>query len=125
MPTTVFFSTDDRRLFIFTARVGTSRPDVAANSPLLQSGWSTPIPAACLRAGEVDIKIFGVKIGTVSRANVTPRVALLRSGWSTAIPAAFLPKGEFELRAWIYDRDHSRFLRLADCNGPTLISRSF
>jgi FkbM family methyltransferase len=86
VPKMVFFSTDDRRLFVFGAKVGTSlRPDVGL---------------------------------------MMKNQALVRSGWSAAIPAAFLPKGEFELKAWAYDREHSRFLRLADCNGPKLISRS-
>jgi hypothetical protein len=85
IPKMVFFSTDDRRLFIFGAKVGTSlRPDVGV---------------------------------------LMKNEALVRSGWSTTIPAAFLPKGEFELKVWIYDRDHSRFLRLADCQGPKLIRR--
>jgi hypothetical protein len=88
LPKAVFFSTDDRRLFIFGATVGNSfsRPDVA---------------------------------------RLMRNPALVRSEWSTAIPAAFLPKGEFELKAWVYDREHSRFLRLADCNGPKLINRFF
>jgi hypothetical protein len=51
--------------------------------------------------------------------------ALVRSGWSTEIPATLLPSGEFELKAWIYDRDHSSFLRLSDCTGPKRIRRDF
>jgi hypothetical protein len=75
--------------------------------------------------GDRQVFISGTLVG-ISRPDVAGLMnnpALIRSGWSTEIPAAFLPSGEFELKAWIYDRDHSRFLRLTDCTGPKRIRR--
>ena len=96
------------------------------------SGWavypgSTSLPKMVFfSTGDRRVFVFGTKVGTINRPDVGTLVknqALSRSGWSAAVPAALLPVGDFEVKAWIYDRKHSRFLRLATCNGPNRIVR--
>jgi hypothetical protein len=87
------------------------------------SGWAVlpdrTLPKIILiSAGDERTFIAGARIGKLKRLDVAAAMndpALRYCGWQTTVSGEFLPPGKPELKAWVYDGAHSRFLRLTNC----------
>jgi hypothetical protein len=109
---------------------------VPANSGVLQmnapgdiyvSGYAlvpkaSPAKIVLVSAGDDHLFVTGARVeGHVSRGTNRVSTPLLQCRWEALVPGYSLPRGEFQLKAWLYDADNARFLKLADCNGPTRV----
>jgi hypothetical protein len=96
------------------------------------SGWSViadqhRVPQIVMFSAGRRNFIAGARVGSVERPDVATLMkepAYVRSGWHASIPGEFLPAGEFQLKAWAYDSQQRRFLRLVDCQGSKRIMKT-
>jgi hypothetical protein len=94
------------------------------SSDVLVRGWSIlpdrTLPEIILfSAGEERSFIGGARVGRVKRpvlAAVINDPAPVRCSWQTIISREFLPSENAEIKAWVYDAAHSKFLRLTNCS---------
>jgi hypothetical protein len=93
------------------------------NGPdLLAEGWAmlpdkTPPKIVLISAGDERTFIAGARVGKMNRSVVTVAVDdpwLGPCGWQTTVSREFLPSGNAEIKAWVYDAAHSKFLRLTN-----------
>jgi hypothetical protein len=105
---------------------------ISYSSALPVTGWAilpnrNKLPEiVMLSVDDRQTFIWGARVGTRDRPDVRlvmKNPSLGAVGWSTMIPSGLLPSGEFTLKAWAYDSDHERFLKLSDCTGPKRILR--
>jgi hypothetical protein len=97
----------------------------ATNAPdLVAEGWAilpdrTLPQIVLISAGDERTFIAGARVGKIKRPGVGAAMndpALVPCGWHTTVSREFLPSEKAELKAWVYDAAHSKFLRLTNCS---------
>jgi hypothetical protein len=105
-----------------------SETKLAANAmtngaDFLAKGWAAlpngTLPKIVLiSVGDERIFIAGAVVGRVEgrgSAVAGKELAAGQDGWQTIVSREFVPPGNVELKAWVYDSAHSKFLRLTNC----------
>jgi hypothetical protein len=103
--------------------------EIGRDAELNLSGWvvqaGRAVPDIVLISGGAQHSfIGGARVGALNsldEVSVTNPPGPNARGWQTSIPADLLPDAACTLKAWAYDAEHARFLKLADCNGPTRV----
>jgi hypothetical protein len=100
-----------------SANATTNAPDFLAKGWAMLPDRTVP-KIVLISAGDERTFIAGAVVGEIKglgKPVARSDPVADQSGWQTTVSREFVPSGNAELKAWIYDSAHSKFLRLTNC----------